>query len=128
MKYLLDTHALLWWVHEPQKLSKIALEAIRNPDNDIAVSAVSAMEIATKHRKGRLEYRSPLAGDFLEQITLEGFTPLAVTCAHAQHAGAYPAALADPWDRLLAAQAELEGFELLSCDEKIVTLGATTVW
>jgi PIN domain nuclease of toxin-antitoxin system len=128
LRYLLDTHTLLWWFHEPENLSVLALEAIRDADNDVLVSAVSAIEIATKHRKGQLEYDSVLAVEFTKQTELEGFISLAITSEHAQLAGAFPGNLADPWDRILSAQARLEGLQLLSRDRRIAELGLQPVW
>ncbi|MBX9814851.1 MAG: hypothetical protein A4S12_09885 [Proteobacteria bacterium SG_bin5] len=127
MRYLLDTHALLWWFNEPELLSAAARAAIMDGD-DIMVSAVSAMEISIKYRKGRLPYRTSLAVRFAETVATEAFTPLAITVDHAQRAGAYPGDHADPWDRLLAAQAELEGLQLISCDAKIAELGVAALW
>lgn len=127
MKYLLDTHALLWWFNEPERLSATARAAIVDGE-EVVVSAVSAMEISIKYRKGRLPYRSSLALRFAETVATEAFVPLAITIGHAQRAGAFPGAHADPWDRLLAAQAELDGLQLISCDTQIASLGVATLW
>lgn len=105
MRLLIETHTLLWWVHEPEKLSRVAAQAIADRSNDILVSAVSAMEIATKARLERLAYETPLADQFRESIAGEGFDELAVSCAHAELAGNLPGKHRDPWDRMLAAQA-----------------------
>jgi PIN domain nuclease of toxin-antitoxin system len=127
VKYLLDTHALLWWFNEPERLSSAAHAAILNGE-EVVVSAVSAMEIAIKYRKGRLPYPSSLAVRFAATVATEDFVTLAINVDHAQRAGAYPAAHADPWDRLLAAQAEVGGLQLISCDKQIAALGVTTLW
>lgn len=127
MKYLLDTHALLWWFNEPERLSTTAHAAIMNGE-EVVVSAVSAMEIAIKYRKGRLPYPSSLALRFAATVATEAFVTLAITVDHAQRAGAFPGAHADPWDRLLAAQADVDGLQLISCDKQIATLGVTTLW
>lgn len=127
MKYLLDTHALLWWFNEPERLSTTAHAAIMNGE-EVVVSAVSAMEIAIKYRKGRLPYPSSLALRFAATVATEAFSTLAITVDHAQRAGAFPGAHADPWDRLLAAQADVDGLQLISCDKQIATLGVTTLW
>jgi len=127
LKYLLDTHALLWWFNEPERLSPTAHAAIVDGE-EVLVSAVSAMEISIKYRKGRLPYPSSLALRFAETVATEAFLPLAITVEHAQRAGAYSSAHADPWDRLLAAQAEIDGLRLISCDTQIATLGVATLW
>jgi PIN domain nuclease of toxin-antitoxin system len=128
MRLLLDTHALLWLAHEPDALSATARDAIIDPDNEVYVSAVSAIEIATKFRKGALEYRTSLATDFSRLVMACGFDLLSITCDHAQRAGNLPGLHKDPWDRLLVAQAQIENLTLVSVDKKIAALGAVTYW
>src|SRR5437868_3429716 len=101
---LLDTHALLWWVHQPSSLSRVARQMIADGADQVFVSAVSAMEIATKDRAGKLEFRSALATSFRHETAIEGFRELPISVAHAQLAGSYRIDHKDPWDRLLAAQ------------------------
>ena len=128
MNLLLDTHALLWWAHEPEKLSAVARGAIANGENDVAVSAVSAMEIATKNRKGALSYRTSLADRFVASVTEHGFALVSISCDHAERAGGYPWEHKDPWDRLLAAQVQIEGFALVTADEAFAGFGIQTLW
>lgn len=128
MRLLLDTHALLWSAHEPEKLSATARDAIENGSNEVVVSAVSAMEIATKHRKGALEYPSALARRFSDEVTQRGFALLAITGEHAQRAGSFIDRHKDPWDRLLAAQAMIESLTLVSCDKRMRGFGAQQLW
>ncbi len=128
MRLLLDTHALLWWAHEPEELSKRAFEAISDGRNDVFVSAVSAMEIATKDRAGKLDYPSPLANRFLALVAEFGFADLSVSCAHAERAGNLGGDHKDPWDRLLAAQAELEGMALVTKDRRMAIWQVQVIW
>ena len=128
MRLLLDTHALLWWVHEQRILSRKARDAIANGENQVLVSAVSAMEIAIKARKERLEYPSTLASNFSEEVTKDGFEILAIGCDHAQLAGGLIWDNPDPWDRLLAAQARIEGLALVTKDRAFATLDVQTLW
>lgn len=128
MKLLLDTHALLWMAHEPEKLSSAFVDLFESGGNEIWVSAVSAMEIATKQRNGKLEYRSLLATDFMNQITGQGFKPLAISCEHAEKAGNYASLNKDPWDRLLAAQSELGKLTLVTSDRFFAEVGVATFW
>jgi PIN domain nuclease of toxin-antitoxin system len=128
VRLLLDTHALLWWAHDPYKLSRNAYTAIARGDNDVFVSAVSAMEIATKSRKNKLEYESGLAHQFVAQVTSHGFDVLSIRCDHAERAGSYAAENQDPWDRLLAAQAQIEGLTLISCDERMPFFDVDMFW
>jgi PIN domain nuclease of toxin-antitoxin system len=128
MRVLLDTHALLWWAHEPEKLSETALEVIGDGANEVFVSAVSAMEIATKSRQGRLEYKSSLASHFLARIADFGFVPLSVSGAHAQRAGSLPGDHKDPWDRLLAAQSQMEEVPLVTTDKRMSDWNVQALW
>lgn len=128
MRLLLDTHTLLWWAHEPDKLSRAAFDGIADGENEVVVSAVSAMEIATKQRKGQLEYDSSLAHRFVPDVTAHGFATLPVRCEHAERAGGYRSRHADPWDRLLAAQAQIDDLMLVSSDRQMETFGITPLW
>ncbi len=125
---LLDTHALLWWAHQPNRLSARAHDAISDGSSDVFVSPVSAIEIATKTRKRKLEFDSPLASDFAAQIALDEFKELPVTSEHAQLAGSFDNPHQDPWDRLLAAQAQLVGLALITNDGALKTFGVETLW
>ena len=126
--FLLDTHTLLWWLFEAELLSYHPFEAISGREIDIYVSAVSAMEIATKHRIGKLSHATPLIGHFGEVMADEGFKPLAVEWAHAERAGSFPSEHGDPWDRLLAAQSQIEELTLISSDRKMQSFGIECYW
>ena len=128
MRYLLDTHTLLWWFHEPELLSPRVLEEIGNSESEVYASAVSTMEISTKHRNRKLEYKTALAGQFEAQIAIEGFIPLSITCQHAEWAGNLASPHKDPWDRLLAAQARMEGLTLATIDKFFGDIGIETFW
>lgn len=125
---LLDTNALLWWAHQPDSLSTKAREAIADGSNSVFVSPVSAIEIATKSRKGKLEFESPLARDFVAETASEGFKELPVVSEHAQLAGSFDNPHKDPWDRLLAAQTQLERLILVTNDAALKTFGTATLW
>jgi PIN domain nuclease of toxin-antitoxin system len=128
MRVLLDTHTLLWWLTDDDRLSSQALTAIADIANEVYVSAASAWEIATKQRIGRLT-GIPLALHRLEElVAAEGFVHLPVTLRHGLHAGAYPVDHRDPFDRILAAQGELEGLSLISCDPAFKYFHITTLW
>ncbi len=104
------------------------MSAISDGGNDVFVSAVSAMEIATKSRKGRLEYQSDLAHSFVREVVSHGFGLVPIQCEHAERAGGLVSENQDPWDRLLAAQAQIEGLMLVSCDEAMTSFGITPYW
>lgn len=126
--FLLDTHVLLWWMFEAELLSYHSMEIIADGSIDVFVSAVSAMEVATKFRKGKLPGAASLAGKFVEVTAAEGFRHLDVTPAQADLAGSFVAPHNDPWDRLLAAQAQLERLTLVSSDDKMSSFGIKTYW
>lgn len=128
LELLLDTHALLWWLAEPDRLSPAALQAIADPGNRVHVSAASAWEIATKMRLGKLPAASDLLNDLPQLLTAQGFEPLPVTLVHGLHAGGYPVAHRDPFDRLLAAQAELGGLTLVSLDPALQAFPCRLLW
>ena len=125
---LLDTHTLLWWLVEPEQLSSLALAAINDPAATIFVSAASGWEIATKSRLGKLPGAEGLLQDLPSLLQQQGFLPLAVQLHHGVHAGGYRQAHRDPFDRLLAAQAELEGLHLVSLDPALATFPCRLLW
>lgn len=127
-RLLLDTHALIWWKLAPGALSPIALAAIKSPDNDIFYSPISAMEIATKVRLGKLEVARPLATGFRGQMRSEDFEELGVTSEHAEVAGGLAIANQDPWDRLLMAQAQVEQMRLVSADKRFGLFDVLRLW
>lgn len=128
IQLLLDTHALLWWLTDDPALSRTAAKLIRDMTNEVVVSPVSAIEIAIKHRLGRLPRADEWLPDFRPIIEREKFRLSVFTAEHALRAGGYPAAHRDPFDRLLAAQAELDGFILLTRDREFSDFPCETLW
>jgi PIN domain nuclease of toxin-antitoxin system len=126
MRLLLDTATLIFAAVEPARLSATARAAIPDPANDLWISAVSAIEIAQKHRKGRLPTFGPI--DYRHAVKVLRAQPIAVTDEHALEAGALASMHNDPWDRIIAAQARLEGIPVLTPDAEIAGLGARTLW
>ena len=127
-RLLLDTHALLWWLAEPDRLSKAAHEAIANTSNQVFVSSASTWEMATKVRLGKLTMAKHLLDDFTEALANQGFEPLAIQFNHGLRAGRYEQAHRDPFDRLLAAQAELEHLILVSIDPALNDFPCKVLW
>lgn len=122
-RVLLDTHVLLWWLADHRSLGKKARDIIANERNSIYVSAVSIWEIAIKRKKGLLS-----APDDMDDIVgEEGFEPLCITLFHGQHAGALPEIHRDPFDRMLVAQAQAEGMEIMTKDAEIAKYGVKTI-
>jgi PIN domain nuclease of toxin-antitoxin system len=128
MRYLLDTHTLLWWIFDDPKLSTTARETIAEPDHEIVVSAASAWEIATKHRIGKL----PEAGDIVQQLPVylrrTRFTELDISVEHALFAGNLPGPHRDPFDRMLIAQARTLNMILITTDPVFHDYGIQVFW
>lgn len=128
LRLLLDTHAVLWWFNGDAALSPAARAAIEPDDNQIFVSAASAMEVSTKHRVGKLPGAGTLTNRFEEMVEHEGFIPLPITLAHGALGGRLPIAHKDPFDRLLIAQALLEGLTLVSNEAIFDQSGVARLW
>ncbi|MDO5506011.1 MAG: type II toxin-antitoxin system VapC family toxin [Pseudoxanthomonas suwonensis] len=128
MRLLLDTHALLWWWLDDPNLPERVRDVIADESNEIFVSAASAWEMAIKHRIGKLGSVGQALPRFHELIQADGFTHLPMDWRHALKAGGHEHAHRDPFDRMLAAQAEREGLTLLSRDPAMAALGARTRW
>jgi PIN domain nuclease of toxin-antitoxin system len=115
MRLLLDTHILLWWIADDPSLRADVREAIADERATVAVSAATAWEIAIKKSLGKLE-----APDDLEsQLARHRFMPLSVNVAHAMAAGALPRHHEDPFDRMIVAQAQIEGFTIVTRDRRM---------
>lgn len=128
LRLLLDTHALIWWLAGDEALSRRAREAIADEVNEIAVSAASAMEIATKFRIGKLPGAALLAQSFEEIIAEQGFGELPISVHHARLAGDMNIAHKDPFDRLLIAQAQVEDMVLVSNEAQFDGFAVKRLW
>lgn len=119
MRLLLDTNALLWSLSGPSLLAPAARDAIEDSRSDVFVSPVSAWEVAIKRAKGKLAG----SGDLAAEIEHARFVPLPITIAHALAAGALPPHHRDPFDRMLIAQAQLEGLTIVTRDPVFADYG-----
>lgn len=128
MRYLLDTHALLWAVLSPAALSGEASAIIANEANIILVSTASAWEIATKVRIGKLPGAEVFERDFLDVIDDAGYTQMPIDTACALRAGRLAGDHRDPFDRMIAAQSLAEDIPVLSSDPQLDTFGIRRVW
>ncbi len=126
--YLLDTHAVLWWLTNAPGLSSMAAGLIADPDSRLLVSSASAWEVATKFRLGKLPSAALIANDFGGWVDEMGAHELPITIAHADRAGRFPQPHRDPFDRVLAAQSLLEGVPIISCDAALDAFGVTRLW
>ena len=128
LRLLLDTHALIWWLAGDDALSRRAREAIANEDNPVAVSAASAMEVATKFRIGKLPNAALLAQNFEAIVAAQGFDSLAISVHHAKLAGEMNITHKDPFDRLLIAQAQAEDMMLVSNEVLFDDFAVKRLW
>jgi len=128
LRALLDTHTLIWWMTTDPHLSKPAHALIKNRDNSSLVSAVSAWEIATKVRLGRLPAAADLIRNFVEDLTRERIEILAVTAEHGIRAGLLPGPHQVPFNRMLIAQALAENVPIVSNDRALDGYGVNRLW
>lgn len=128
LRLLLDTHALIWWLAGDDALSRRARDAIADENNTVAVSAASAMEVATKFRIGKMPDAAFLAQNFEAIIAEQGFDALAISVHHARLAGDMNIAHKDPFDRLLIAQAQAEDMMLVSNEALFDGFAAQRLW
>lgn len=123
MKLLLDTHVLLWWLDDDPRLTPGARAAIGDPATDVLYSAASVWEMAIKMAAGRLEIR----GDLTSALASTGFEALPIGVEHAVAAGALPPHHQDPFDRMLVAQALIEGLVIATRDPSIARYDVETI-
>lgn len=128
MQLLLDTHAFIWWLAGDAALSPVAQSAIADEGNEVFVSAASAWEITTKYRLGKLPGVAALVADIAVVIADQGFLDLPIGIKHAQSAGGLPGPHKDPFDRMLIAQALLEGMTLVSKETVFDSYGVPRLW
>ena len=128
MKLLLDTHAYIWWALDERGLSLKAKRTVTSRAAQVYFSAVSAYEMAYKHREGYLPKVAPLLRRLEDDLAERGLIHLPVSIEHGRRAGELADNHGDPFDRLLAAQAIVENMAIVSNDEKLSALGARRVW
>lgn len=121
MKFLLDTHILLWWWTAPQLLREKEIQAIASLDHTIYISSISSFEIANKYRLGKLILPPDFLLNFPSSIRDEGWAELPVTSRHTLLGGQLESPHRDPFDRLLAAQALSEQAILITRDDQFRT-------
>jgi PIN domain nuclease of toxin-antitoxin system len=118
VRLLLDTNALLWALASPARLGA-ARSAIEHPANDVFVSAVCAWEIAITLGLGKLAAPPNAAAWLPAQLAAKRFTPLPITLEHALAVEQLPPRHRDPFDRMLVAQASVEGLTIVSGDPQL---------
>jgi PIN domain nuclease of toxin-antitoxin system len=128
MRVLLDTHAFLWWIWDAPELSAKARKYIANPENECLLSLASVWEIAIKSSLGKLKIDRSLDQFIPEQLSANGFRPLEIGFRHIVQVHTMPFHHKDPFDRLLAAQAQEEKLLIISADPIFTKYGIKRIW
>jgi PIN domain nuclease of toxin-antitoxin system len=128
MRLLLDTHTLLRAMNRDPQLSRNGLAAIEDPGNEAIVSVASVWEAAIKFRSGKLPEAAVLLSVPQAILTSMGFLAMPVQLEHAKLAGSLVSPHKDPFDRMLAAQALLEGLTIVSADAVFDALLVPRLW
>ena len=123
MKLLLDTHAIIWWVRDDRRLGRQARNAIADA-GVVWVSAASGWELALKIAKGRLQVVESLR----VTVAADRFTELPLTLRHAEELERLPVHHGDPHDRILIAQARIEGATIVTHDRAFEKYGVPVIW
>ena len=126
--YLLDSHVLLWWWFDPDRLSTAVRELLSDPATPVLVSTASVWELSLKHHQGKLPELNSVITDLPGLLQADGFEGLPISLAHGLRAGGYSQPHRDPFDRMLAAQAELDRVVLLTADHQLSTFPCQTLW
>ena len=128
MRLLLDTHALLWWFSDDTALPASCRKLLGRPESTVFVSAVSAWEISTKFRLGKLPSALDLIQDFEGFLARDGFNSLPLSSGQGVRAGLLPGPLKDPFDRMLIAQSQTEDLVLVSNEVVFDQYGVRRLW
>ena len=128
MRALLDTHAFLWWDLDDPHLSALAADLIGDGQSEILVSAASLWEIALKVGHGRLKLPGPIERYVPARLATYRFGTLPVSAEHALRVARLPEIHRDPFDRLLVAQAQVEGLPIVTADPAIGRYDVDVLW
>jgi PIN domain nuclease of toxin-antitoxin system len=128
LRLLLDSHALIWSVDDPGRLSAAAVAAIPDPANELLVSAATVWEIAIKIGRGKLLLTLPFRQWMTQAIADLGLTVLPVTVDYADAQAGLPDHHRDPFDRMIIAQALVEAVSVVGHDAVFDAYGVTRVW
>lgn len=127
MRLLLDTHTVIWHIEQSPSLSTKASIAIKNPDNEIFVSAVSIWELSIKVSLGKLKLPKAIR-EITAELRDSGVTFIQISDEHAMATETLPWHHRDPFDRMLVAQAQLEGLTIVTADPLVQQYGVPDVW
>lgn len=127
MKYLLDTHAFVWAVSDVTQITPKVLTVLSGLKAEVFVSSASAWEMSIKHRSGKFPEATLILSDFYKTLAKARFLELMISSEHGMSAGALAWEHKDPFDRVLVAQAQLEGCILITSDSVITQSGLVQV-
>ena len=127
-RLLLDTHAFLWWTADAKDLSSRARKAIGAADSECWLSVASVWELSIKLSLGKLQLAQPLKRFVPEQLAANRIRLLPLALSHAVLVADLPWHHRDPFDRLLVAQATVEGLTLVTRDKELSAYGVSTLW
>jgi PIN domain nuclease of toxin-antitoxin system len=127
MRLLLDTHAFLWAVMEPEELSKAAHRAIVDLKNEVYVSAAVGWEIVIKHRVGKLAMPMSPVTYVPSRIAALGFRSLDISLDHTLTVASLPVLHTDPFDRIMIAQAQFESMTFVTRDSRALSYPVRTI-
>lgn len=128
MRLLLDTHVWLWWMNAPHRLPAPTVAALRARDSHLLWSAVCVWELAVKHAIGKLALPGGSASFVRTRMVETGAAALAITHDHALQAAGLPPHHKDPFDRLLVAQAQVDGLTLVTGDPQLSAYDVPILW
>lgn len=129
MRVLLDTHAFLWAITAPERLSRRARRVTEDEGNEVLVSVASVWEIAIKASLGRLDPDvAEIERSLPDDMERHAFQPLPVLMRHALRVATLPPVHRDPFDRLLVAQAIVDDLHLVTADRELSAYGVKVVW
>lgn len=128
MRVLLDTHAVLWWDSAEERMPPSVLALLRDAGTEVMVSVASLWEIAIKVAKGSLDLPSSPERYLVDRLRDYRWTALPIDVHHALRAAALPRIHADPFDRLLVAQGQVEDVPLITSDPAITRYDVETIW
>lgn len=128
MRLLLDTHCWLWMETAPERFTPAVAATLADPKSELFLSAASCWELAIKHSLGKLDLPQPPRTYVESRMARNAVWPLPITPQHALEVADLPHHHGDPFDRLLVAQAKLEGLTLLTVDRQLKSYEIEILW
>jgi PIN domain nuclease of toxin-antitoxin system len=128
VRYLVDTHVLIWWWDRSERLPKRVLDVLQGREHEVYISAVAGWEIAMKVRSGKLPSMNDRVHRYVADVVQDGFVHMPVAPDHGVTAGLLDGSHKDPFDRLIAAQAITEDLTVITRDPEIARFGCKVFW